>query len=295
MHQGAPGRAQTSPHCPPRAPTRTTTPTPKGRGGGTSQAKPWGTAREETTGLTTVFNPRWANENPKGALRGTPRRSSGGGTARSTDPGRQPQRARTATAPYPLARREASSRQFSTAHAAVDMPMQGESQRFAVIGYGHAPSTAPPTRPGTCFTERRGGPTAREAFGRRPGRSAVRGDGGGGTPWPAPPRHSRLPGPRADPWRPCKRRRTDRHRAHGRAHGHIYREHTPDRARIAPDAATGRPGRAGPTGGFRPSGTSLLTVGMRRTTLGVPGSHTYARLGCPAHAPHRPQPVHRGG
>jgi hypothetical protein len=51
---------------------------------------------------------------------------------------------------------------------------------------------------------------------------------------PGPPyrRHSRLPGPRADPRFPCKRRRPGRHRAHGRAHGHIYREHGPASWRV---------------------------------------------------------------
>jgi hypothetical protein len=51
---------------------------------------------------------------------------------------------------------------------------------------------------------------------------------------PGPPyrRHSRLPGPRADPRSPCKRRRPERHRAHGRAHGHIYREHGPASRRV---------------------------------------------------------------
>lgn len=131
-----------------------------------------------------------------------------------------------------------------------------------------------------------GGCPARRTHTRPPDRSAARGDCGDGTPWPAPLRHSRLAGRRADPRPPCKRAPPEAAQsAQPGARPHIPGAHAGShRGRVPWGLFSAR--------GFAPSGTRLLTVGMRRTTLGVPGSHTYARLGYPAHAP---RPADRGG
>lgn len=99
--------------------------------------------------------------------------------------------------------------------------------------------------------------TAREAIQRPPGRSATRGDCGGGTRWPAAPRHSRLAEARANPRLICNRPQPVRHRAHRRAHSHIHREHAPSASATSRGRPRGdhgrrviRSSRDGPAGHF---------------------------------------------
>jgi hypothetical protein len=169
---------------------------------------------------------------------------------------------------------------------------------------------------------RRAGRDRAGAPGRR--RPGTHGPGGGPTP-PGPVRHPRGLWQRNSParrarqaaWRQhgpahgstCNRPPPPRHRAHGQAHGHMYREH--DRTPVqratrtfTEPPRTPREGSAGASpavrgrlrrvslggtfraiyalaqgAGFAPSDTRHLTVGRRRTTLGVPGSHPSVRLG----------------